>query len=176
MAIQLIYFICHLVAANLWSTLFICHEILKQSDCVVVLMAMGHELLKYFWQHIFFNIALFFFIFQWLLIAMHMGKIILKIINDKSVGAVFFHAEIYNCMKLKNVYVYIRIYISYPYPIYWVSHLGRFISSLSPFFTGGKSGNPPRCWKVWPYQGLPIFNLCPVLDKEINVKNGSTAC
>jgi hypothetical protein len=64
-----------------------------------------------------------------------MGKIILKIINDKSVGAAFFHAEIYNCMKLKNVYAY------YAY----ISHLGRFISSLFPFFTGGKSGNPSRC-------------------------------
>jgi hypothetical protein len=50
-----------------------------------------------------------------------MGKIILKIINDKSVGAAFFHAEIYNCMKLKNVYVY------YAY----ISHLGKF---TFPFF------------------------------------------
>lgn len=84
-------------------------------------MAMRHELLKYFWQHIFFNITLLFFIFQRLLRAMHMGKIILRIIKDKSVGAAFFHAKIYNCMKLPKegkeecILIYTYIYcISIP--------------------------------------------------------------
>lgn len=51
-----------------------------------------------------------------------MGKIILKIIKDKSVGAAFFHAEIYNCMKLPKegkeecilIYTYIYAYL-YPH-------------------------------------------------------------
>lgn len=39
-----------------------------------------------------------------------------------------------------------------------------------------------KCWgstrrrEVRPHKGIQILNLCPVLDKEVNIKDGGKAC
>lgn len=62
----------------------------------------------------------------------------------------------------------------------WI--LCNFYSSFDSFslnvlyISGWKPGSPTGCWKVWSLTGLQILNLCPILDKKINVKIGGTTC